>query len=144
MGYGSYFTPGGKQAGYMIEATCEHPGCDQPIDRGLSFACGRDVGDQGGCSCEGYFCEKHLYVVETLPDTHARTELGQYTQLCAQCVSQAAFLDWIDEAEHYRADPKFAPDERTLYVLRTEDCPYIEPNGSSTTCFTCGGNCGQC
>ncbi|WP_044026741.1 hypothetical protein [Ruegeria sp. TM1040] len=38
----------------------------------------------------------------------------------AQCTSRAAFLDQIEEAEQYRADPKFAPNEGKLSVLRTE------------------------
>ncbi|MEX0305639.1 MAG: hypothetical protein AB3N24_24730 [Leisingera sp.] len=126
MGYGSYTLPSGKEAGYLVEATCEHPGCNERIDRGMGFACGGDAGDQGGCSCEGYFCGKHLFSVETLPDIHARTELGQCVSLCHQCTSQAAFLDWIEEAEQYRLSPQFAPNSSTLEVLIAEDCPHIE------------------
>ena len=125
MGYAQYTLPSGKHAGYAVEAICEAEGCQEKIDRGLGFACGGDVGDQGGCSCEGYFCGSHLFSVGTLPDTHARTELGAFTRLCRQCTSLAAFMDWIEEAELYRADPKFAPDADTLEILRSENCPYI-------------------
>ena len=117
--------PSGKEAGYTVEAVCEHPGCDEKIHRGMAFACGGDAGDQGGCSCEGYFCNKHRWPVDTLPNTHAQTELGKYPPLCAQCTSKAAFLDWIDEAEIYRADPKFAPDKSTMDVLLLEDCKHL-------------------
>lgn len=125
MGYAYYKLASGKEAGYSVEATCEHPGCTTTIDRGMGYACGGDAGDQGGCACEGYFCGKHMYSVDTLPDTHARTELRQCVSLCQQCTSQAAFLDWIEEAEHYRADPQFAPSPETLEVLRAEGCPHI-------------------
>ena len=57
MGYAYYELPSGKKAGYSVDAVCEHPGCTEKIDRGMSYACGGDVGEQGGCSCEGYFAE---------------------------------------------------------------------------------------
>lgn len=55
----------GRPIGYAHEATCDAPGCNEKIDRGLSFACGGMHGtdDQygfGGISCERYFCSKHL------------------------------------------------------------------------------------
>ena len=34
----------GKEIGYSVEASCEHPGCDKKIDRGLAYACGGDHG----------------------------------------------------------------------------------------------------
>ena len=125
MGYGYYTLPSGKEAGYLVEAKCEHPGCNAEIDRGMAYACGGSAGDQGGCSCEGYFCYEHLHIVETKEDSHERTELGTCPCLCAQCTSALAFLDRIEEAEHYRADPTFAPNEATLKILRHEDCKYL-------------------
>jgi hypothetical protein len=126
MGYGRYTLPSGKEAGYLVEATCDHPGCETKIDRGMSYACGSDVGNQGGCSCEGYFCGEHLYCVGVLPDSDASIELRPAVSLCAQCTSQLAFLDQIEEAEQYRADPTFAPNEDTLAILRSEECKYIK------------------
>lgn len=48
----------GRPIGYGHEATCDHPLCDEVIDRGLAYACGGTHGDTE-YSCEGYFCEKH-------------------------------------------------------------------------------------
>jgi hypothetical protein len=48
----------GRDRGYAIEATCDHPGCTESIDRGISFACGQMHGENG-VDCERYFCEQH-------------------------------------------------------------------------------------
>ncbi len=51
----------GRPIGYAHEATCDEPGCDATIDRGLSYACGGMHGDDDPeGSCEGYFCSAHL------------------------------------------------------------------------------------
>jgi hypothetical protein len=125
MGYGKYTLASGKVAGYMVEATCEHPGCTEEVDRGMAHACGGEPGEQGGWSCEGYFCAKHLFCVGVMPDTAAAVELRESVSLCAQCTSQAAFMDQIEDAEHYRTDSTFAPNEETLSVLRAEGCAHV-------------------
>lgn len=53
----------GRPIGYAFEATCDHPGCNEPIDRGLGYACGGMHGENE-YSCEGYFCSEHLYYAE--------------------------------------------------------------------------------
>lgn len=118
MGYGHYKLSSGKEAGYGVSAICEHPGCDAEIDRGMSYACGGEPGEQGGWSCEGYFCPKHLYCVGVLPDTEASTELRFAVSLCAQCTSVLAYTGMIEEAEQYRADPTFTPNEDAAAVIR--------------------------
>lgn len=50
----------GRPIGYAFEATCDHPGCNQDIDRCLGHACGGMHGENE-YSCEGYFCDEHLY-----------------------------------------------------------------------------------
>lgn len=75
----------GRPIGYAHEATCDHPGCDAKIDRGLSYACG----DMHGTSpakgsfdvCEDYFCGDHRTFVE-VPGEGAR---GGGVAVCAQC-----------------------------------------------------------
>lgn len=60
MGYAYYTLPDGREAGYSVEATCDKPGCDAKIDRGLGYLCGREPGgDEFGCG--DYFCEDHNY-----------------------------------------------------------------------------------
>ena len=48
----------GRPIGYGFEATCDHPGCEAKIDRGLSYVCGNMHG-QDDWSCEKYFCQQH-------------------------------------------------------------------------------------
>lgn len=48
-----------RDIGYGVPAKCDHPECDEDIDRGLSYVCGDDVfgGDHG---CGLFFCDAHL------------------------------------------------------------------------------------
>lgn len=48
---------GGRDIGYGVPAICDHPDCDERIDRGISYCCGGYVGEDG---CGLYFCGKHL------------------------------------------------------------------------------------
>lgn len=71
----------GRPIGYAFAATCDHPGCLVKIHRGLSYACGGMHGE-GEFSCEGYFCEAHLYMTGLDFDTR------DDHQLCAACNEQ--------------------------------------------------------
>jgi hypothetical protein len=44
--------------GYGVKAWCDHPKCNEIIDRGLSYVCGGEPhgGDKG---CGLYFCSDH-------------------------------------------------------------------------------------
>lgn len=53
----------GRPIGYAHEATCDHPGCEEEIDRGLGHVCGEMHGEDE-VSCGGYFCEGHRTVIE--------------------------------------------------------------------------------
>lgn len=47
-----------RDIGYGVPAWCDHPDCNEEIDRGLSFVCGNEpYGGEKGCGL--YFCEKH-------------------------------------------------------------------------------------
>jgi hypothetical protein len=65
----------GRPIGYAIQATCDHPGCDKEIDRGLDYVCGNMHGGDGR-GCGKYFCHAHLSIVEICEDT---------VQLCDEC-----------------------------------------------------------
>lgn len=71
----------GRPIGYAHEATCDHPGCTEKIDRGLSYACGGMHGEEG-YACEGYFCSKHM--VRNIEFTD-----GEVTRLCVSCAERA-------------------------------------------------------
>jgi len=47
-----------RDVGYGVPATCDHPGCDAGIDRGLSYVCG-GAPYGGECGCGLFFCEEH-------------------------------------------------------------------------------------
>ncbi len=65
-----------RDIGYGVPSICDHPGCTEEIDRGLSYVCGGEPygGDRG---CGLYFCSAHLRVHERLP------------QLCNRCSPRA-------------------------------------------------------
>jgi hypothetical protein len=56
----------GRPIGYAHVATCDEPGCEGAIDRGLEYACGGMHGPQdlrgNGTCCELYFCAAHRLV----------------------------------------------------------------------------------
>lgn len=56
MGYQVYEV-GKRWGGYGVPAYCEHPYCNEEIDRGMSYACGGEPFSEYGC--DRYFCEKH-------------------------------------------------------------------------------------
>jgi hypothetical protein len=61
-----------RDIGYGVPAYCDHPDCNAEINRGLPYVCGGEpYGEPRGCGL--YFCEKHLFMYEKLP------------QLCARC-----------------------------------------------------------
>lgn len=71
MGYANYSLPDGREAGYAVEATCDKPGCETKIDRGLGYLCGQNLdgwrdADQPGCG--NYYCEAHRYGEHDCPN----------------------------------------------------------------------------
>lgn len=89
----------GRPIGYSAPAICDHPGCEEVINRGLSCKCGPMHGDNAGLTCEGYFCEKHRVVVETRPGTFARSELGEIVSVCPACAERLEAEDELADEE---------------------------------------------
>lgn len=48
-----------RDIGYGVPATCDHPECDQRIDRGLAYVCGHQHPYGGEEGCGLYFCHAH-------------------------------------------------------------------------------------
>lgn len=93
IGHDSRWGKYGRDIGYGVPAVCDHPGCNTPIDRGLSYVCGGDAyGGEHGCGL--FFCGEHL--------THE--ERGEdFPQLCERCAAGGEAFDpkpdtaeWID------------------------------------------------
>lgn len=73
MGYSVGYDENWKRfVGYGVPAYCDHPGCNEEIDRGFAYICGGDFygGDRG---CGLFFCGEHLIMHRRLP------------QLCERC-----------------------------------------------------------
>lgn len=78
MGWGDCGTDSqGRPIGYSFEATCDHPGCEKEIDRGLSYVCGDMHGDDE-YSCEKYFCEEHR-------QNPLQTDDDRLISICDEC-----------------------------------------------------------
>lgn len=64
-----------RDVGYGVPAICDHPGCNEAIDRGLSYVCGTEpFGGEHGCGL--YFCSVHRRTAGPRRDT---------VDLCARC-----------------------------------------------------------
>lgn len=71
-----------RDIGYGVPAICDHPGCGEEIDRGLSYVCGqRPYGGDHGCGL--YFCGVHLHSIEVPWD---RDEGGWFCERCSESI----------------------------------------------------------
>ncbi|HEV7451421.1 MAG TPA: hypothetical protein VGO16_08545 [Pseudonocardiaceae bacterium] len=61
MCYARYNTPRGE-AGYAVEDVCHEDGCEEQIDRGLTYLCGEQPGVAADGACGRWFCVDHLYL----------------------------------------------------------------------------------
>jgi hypothetical protein len=48
-----------RDIGYGVPATCDHPGCNAEIDRGLAYVCCDQQPYGGDKGCGLYFCYDH-------------------------------------------------------------------------------------
>lgn len=93
-----------RDIGYGVPAYCDHPKCNEVIDRGLSFVC-CDQGPYGGDNgCGLFFCAEHK--------RHYRN--GESGPMCKRCATyrppykrpKPDHPDWIS---HKETDPSWAP-----------------------------------
>lgn len=66
-----------RDIGYGVPAICDHPDCDETIDRGLSYVCGSEPygGDHG---CGLFFCSNHRH--------HREFKDGCSKEVCERCL----------------------------------------------------------
>jgi hypothetical protein len=76
MGWSYAVARDGREIGYSVEATCDHPECDAMIDRGLGYLCG-EMHEDEQFGCGKYFCQDHLGVYEH--------EDGTLCSVCDEC-----------------------------------------------------------
>lgn len=90
-----------RDIGYGVPAWCDHPDCDEVIDRGLAYVCGGEpFGGDAGCGL--YFCEIHKGFydpsVERLVCERCRTRDKPFE-------AKPDHPDWIN---HKATDPSWA------------------------------------
>jgi len=93
LGHDSRWGKYGRDIGYGVPAVCDHPGCNNEIDRGLSYVCGsHPYGGDHGCGL--FFCGEHL---------HFEERGDEFPQLCERCVAGREPFDpkpdvqeWVD------------------------------------------------
>lgn len=99
-----------RHIGYGVPAICDHPGCDEQIDRGLEHRCG-DLHEEHGCAL--YFCGYHLYYVfDDEGDDHP-DYTGSYCERCCDLTR-----DDVPYAEPYEPTPDTV--EWASHVLNDE------------------------
>ena len=84
MGY-AYYVIDGMERGYSVPDVCNKEGCEEEINRGLAYLCGRSPYVDSD-NCAGYFCANHLVF----------TSQGQRCQECAALVPDDEDFDLSD------------------------------------------------
>lgn len=95
MSYARYENHAGRECGYAVEATCDHPGCAARIDRGYDYLCGGPdrIQSGDGPGCGGYFCEAHRSSV-------GETKGGDCMSLCDACKVDPRTLAYLVDEEN--------------------------------------------
>lgn len=77
----------GRDVGYGVPAFCDHPDCNEKINRGLSHVCGmiNTEGEDRGCGL--HFCTAHLLYSP------------KYGQLCERCYPRQR-RSWLRKPDH--------------------------------------------
>jgi len=91
----------GRDIGYGVPALCDHPDCNEQIDRGLSYVCGMINTDGEDRGCGLHFCKDHLGYSP------------KFGQLCGRCYPRlkAPFTrkpDLPERNEHKLTDESWA------------------------------------
>lgn len=99
-----------RDIGYGVPAFCDHPDCDEKIDRGLAHVCGaQPYGGETGCGL--YFCGRHLVD-------------GKHCERCERdespFVAKPDMPEWI---AHKETDPSWAEWRKvaSLHALGTRE-----------------------
>jgi hypothetical protein len=68
-----------RDIGYGVPAFCDHPGCNNEINRGLAYVCGAEQPYGGENGCGLYFCVKHQF--------YHLFRNGNGGMFCKRCIS---------------------------------------------------------
>lgn len=97
MGYGCYEL-NGRDQGYNVPAKCDHPDCNEDIDRGMGYSCGGDPTE----NCGLFFCRKHRSH-DVDPEAEWSDDNRHDFEVCERCAKCEESFDpspdtqeWID------------------------------------------------
>lgn len=100
-----YNTRWQRDIGYGVPSWCDHPGCYEEIDRGLSYICGGLDYAENGCGLA--FCPKHHFLADNGDGF-----------VCERCLAgKPSFqpsLDTDEWIEHKMTDPSWEEWRREL------------------------------
>lgn len=96
MGYAIYKV-GPRWGGYGVPAICEHPGCENKIDRGMSYACGGEPFSEYGC--DRYFCVEHKRYIDIEDIPNIDHEGDECAELCERCRKGESPFDYKPESK---------------------------------------------
>lgn len=128
MGYGVY-EMNGRWQGYGVPAICDHPDCDEKIDRGMSHSCGGSPTE----NCGLFFCAEHL-CNDVDPEAEYTSDNRHNFSVCERCVdpeltSFSPKLDmefwkaWLMNHETWKSwreeNPKFV--QENLHLIGHEE-----------------------
>lgn len=92
-----------RHIGYGVPALCDHPGCFEKIDRGLSYACGGGVVGIYDANCGLFFCKHHLLyravcngelcTPESLSAAQLEDVRVEFVEVCERCAMGMAPFD---------------------------------------------------
>ena len=106
MGWGNCGTDSmGRRIGYLHRGKCDQPGCKTRIERSLAYTCGGMHGTSDG-GCEGYFCEKHLHMVE---DPNAELFQDILCEVCKNEHNARLVEDLMDELKELHEEQAMTP-----------------------------------
>lgn len=103
MGYSVYNLNKKIFAGYGVPAYCNHPDCNEEIDRGMPYACGGEPFSELGC--DKYFCTKHLHYTGFKRDgtdercDHEEDCECEFVEVCERC-ADVSELEFDRKPEH--------------------------------------------
>ena len=82
-----------RDIGYGVPAICDHPDCNEEIDRGRDYLCGGPTRKGKGCGL--YFCDNHLVTLSNLCD-RCRDEKEPYDP-------KPDILEWVSWKFHHES-----------------------------------------
>ena len=88
-----------RDIGYGVPCVCDHPDCNEKIDRGLAHVCGGEpYGGDDGCGL--FFCRKHLdhqRCFRCANDMKSYEPKPDSLEWITHKLTDASWQDWRDE-----------------------------------------------